>query len=253
MPAIDLTGRTALVTGGNSGIGRAIVLALAGAGADVALTYHSHGGSETSDAVAALGRKGIAVEMDGTGSLEVRRAVDEAARYLDGHIDILVNNAGGLIARLPVPDMSDEFWHAVIDLNLSSVFYVTRAALAFMTTGWGRIVNVASIAAHNGSGPGTSAYTAAKGGVVAMTRALAKELAPRGITVNAVSPGLILETGIHEKLTPPESMRATIAQTPLQRGGVPGDVAGAVLFLASDLASFVTGDTIGVNGGTWFR
>jgi len=156
------------------------------------------------------------------------------------------------VGRVPVAEMDDAHWHKVIDLNLSSAFYCTRAVLPYMTTGWGRIVNVSSLAAQNGGGAGAMAYSASKAGMLGMTRGLAKELAPQGITVNAVAPGLILDTPFHETFTSEENQRTTIESTPLKRPGTPDDVAGVVVYLASDLASFVTGDTTAINGGTWF-
>jgi 3-oxoacyl-[acyl-carrier protein] reductase len=253
MMNINLTGKTALVTGGNTGIGRAIALTLSQAGADVALTYFSNPGEQTVAAIRALGRKSLALQMDVTDSAEVNRVVPELARGLGGHIDILINNAGYFVGRVSVGKMSDEHWHRVINVNLNSVFYCTRAALPYMHTGWGRIVNMSSMAAHTGGGTGAVAYAAAKAGLLGFTRGLAKELAPKGITVNAVAPGLILGTPFHETFSTEEGRRAAIATTPLKRGGVPNDVAGAVLFLVSDLAGFMTGEVTDVNGGAWFK
>jgi 3-oxoacyl-[acyl-carrier protein] reductase len=249
---IDLSGKTAFVTGGNVGIGKAVAVALARCGANIALTYLSHAGQETVMEIQTLGRTAVALQMDATDSVNINRVVAEAAGHLGGHIDILVNNAGGLVGRVPVAEMDDAHWHKVIDLNLSSAFYCTRAVLPYMTTGWGRIVNVSSLAAQNGGGAGAMAYSASKAGMLGMTRGLAKELAPQGITVNAVAPGLILDTPFHETFTSEENQRMTIESTPLKRPGTPDDVAGVVVYLASDLASFVTGDTTAINGGTWF-
>lgn len=253
MMNINLTGKTALVTGGNSGLGRAIALSLAQAGADVALTYFSNPGEQTVTAIRALGRNSLALRMDATNNAEVSRVVPELARGLDGHIDILINNAGYFVGRVSVGEMSDEHWHRVINVNLNSVFYCIRAALPYMHTGWGRIVNMSSMAAHTGGGPGAVAYAAAKAALLGLTRGLAKELAPKGITVNAVAPGLILGTPFHETFNTEEGRQAAIATIPLKRGGVPDDVAGAVLFLVSDLASFITGEVTDVNGGAWFK
>jgi 3-oxoacyl-[acyl-carrier protein] reductase len=253
MMNIDLTNKTALVTGGNTGIGRAIALALAQAGADVALTYFSNPGEQTVNAIRALGHKSLVLRMDATDSADVNQVVPELAKALDGHIDILVNNAGYMVGRVTVAEMSDEHWHQVINVNLNSAFYCTRVALPYMRTGWGRVVNISSLAGRNGGGPGAVAYAAAKAGLLGLTRGLAKELAPRGITVNAVAPGLILETPFHETFNTEEGRQAAIAAIPLKRGGVPDDVTGAVLFLVSDLASFITGEITEINGGAWLK
>jgi 3-oxoacyl-[acyl-carrier protein] reductase len=248
---IDLSNQTALVTGGAIGIGREVALALARAGADVALTYRSHDGDAVAREIVDLGRRSVAYEMDATDSAEVDRVVDAAAAALGGKIDILVNNAGGLVGRVPVAEMSDQHWRQVVDVNLSSTFYCSRAVLRHMPDG-GRIVNISSLAGRNGGGPGAAAYGAAKAGVHGLTRGLAKEVGPRGITVNAVAPGLILDTPFHPTFTPEEQQQQTIAATPLRRAGYPADVAGAVLYLASELGSFCTGAVIDLNGGTYF-
>jgi 3-oxoacyl-[acyl-carrier protein] reductase len=219
----------------------------------VVLTYFSNPGQQTVTAIRALGRKSLALRMDATDSREVNQVVPELARALDGHIDILINNAGHMVGRVPVAEMSDEHWHRVINVNLSSAFYCTRAALPYMHTGWGRIVNMSSLAARNGGGPGAVVYGAAKAGLLGLTRGLAKELATKGITVNAVAPGLILETPFHDTFNTEEGRQAAIATIPLKRGGVPDDVAGTVLFLVSDLAGFITGEVTEINGGAWFK
>ena len=199
-----------------------------------------------------MGRRTASARMDGTKSGDVREVVGQLADKLGGQIDILVNNAGHLVGRAPVVEMDDEHWHKVIDVNLSSAFYCSRAALPFMSRGWGRIVNNSSLAAHNGGGPGAVAYGAAKAGLLGFTRGLAKEVAAQGITVNAVAPGLILDTPFHDTFNTDEGKQKAIAGIPLARGGTPADVAGAVLYLASDLAAFVTGETIEINGGGYF-
>jgi 3-oxoacyl-[acyl-carrier protein] reductase len=251
--SIELTGKTALVTGGNTGIGSAIALALAEAGADVAITYFSNTSQETVAAIRVLGRQAHAARMDATDSHDVERVIPALAQALGGRIDILINNAGHLVGRLPVHTMSDEHWHQVLDVNLSSAFYCTRAALPYMQSGWGRIINMSSLAGRNGGGQGTVAYAAAKAGVLGLTRGLAKELAPKGITVNAVAPGLILGTPLHDTFTTTENQQATISSLPVKRGGCPADVAGAVLFLVSDLAGFITGEVTEINGGAYFK
>ena len=246
----ELSGRTALVTGGNVGIGRAIAIALAESGADVAVTYMTHAESDVASSIEALGRKSMSLQVDVTDSGQVGRAVDAIASAF-GHIDILVNNAGGLVGRVPLGEMSDDHWRHVIDLNLSSAMYCARAVAPWMTPGPGRIINISSLAGRNGGSRGMVAYATAKAGMIGLTRALAKELAP-GITVNAIAPGLILQTPFHETFTPERDQLAMIEGTLVKRAGLPEDVAGAVVFFASDLASFVTGEVIDVNGGAYF-
>jgi 3-oxoacyl-[acyl-carrier protein] reductase len=248
---IDLSGKAALVTGGAVGIGRGVALALARAGADVAVTYRSHDGATVAAEIAALGRRSAAYALDATDSTAVDAVVDQAAAALGGPIAILVNNAGGLLGRLPIVDMSDEHWRQVIDVNLFSAFTCSRAVLRSMPDG-GRIINISSVAGRNGGGKGAAAYGAAKAGMHGLTRGLAKEVGPRGITVNAVAPGLILDTPFHEEFTPQVEQQAAIEGTPLRRAGFPDDCAGAVLYLASDLGSFCTGSVIDLNGGTYF-
>ncbi|MBI4786281.1 MAG: SDR family oxidoreductase [Chloroflexi bacterium] len=248
---INLKGKTAVVTGGNVGIGRAISLALARAGADVAITYYDHD-EEAANTIRAMGCNCPYLRLDATDSAQVNQVFRQAAEELGGHIDILVNNAGHLVGRVSVAEMSDEHWQRVIAVNLTTAFYCSRAVIPFMRTGWGRIVNMSSLAARDGGGAGAVAYSAAKAGVAAFTRGLAKELAPRGITVNALAPGLIQGTPFHNTFTPPEVQQAIVSKIPLGRGGTPEDVAGAVLYLVSELASFVTGEIIEINGGVWF-
>ena len=249
---IDLSGKTAVVTGGNIGIGGAVSLALARAGADVAVTYLNDK-EGVSKEIRAMGRKSPLLHLDATDSAMVNHVVAQAADELGGHIDILVNNAGSLVDRVLVEEMSDEHWHRVIDVNLTSALYCTRAVLPYMSTGWGRIVNVSSLAAHNGGGNGAVAYGAAKAGVIGFTRGLSKEVAQKGITVNAVAPGFILGTPFHATFTPPEKQKIVISNIPLKRAGTPENVADAILFLVSDMASFITGEVTDINGGSWFN
>lgn len=254
MMHIDLNGKTAFVTGGNIGIGKAVSLALARCGADVALTCYSHKSEaeETVKAIEDIGQKGYAFQLDATDSGQVNNIVKQVADSLGGHIDILMNNAGHLVGRSAIVDMTDEHWFSTINVNLSSTFFCTRAVLPYMNTGWGRIVNMSSLAARNGGGNGATAYAASKGAIIAFTRGLCKEVADRGITVNGVAPGLILETPFHETFNTDAGIKGAIESTPLKRGGTPDDVANSVLYFVSDLGSFITGEILEINGGMYF-
>ncbi len=248
---IDLKGKTALVTGGGRDIGRAVAIALAKSGASVVVNYNASADQANAvvGEIAKAGGRAKAVRADVTKPAEVDALIAEAKAF-GGAIDILVNNAGGLIARKKITDMDETFWDSVIDLNLKSVFLVTRAALGNFSDG-GAIVNLSSLAAHDGGGPGSVAYAASKGAVLTMTRGLSKELAPRKIRVNAVSPGLI-DTTFHDIHSKPEGRAATVARTQIGREGKPDDVASVVVFLASDAAAYITGESIEINGGLYF-
>ena len=253
---MDLTiqGKTAFVTGGNIGIGRAVSLALARCGADVALTYYAHRshGEQTVAAIEQMGRHAIAFQLDATNSEQVNTVVAQAAQSLGGHIDILMNNAGHLVGRAAIADMTDDHWFKTINVNLTSTFFCTRAVLPYMNSGWGRIINMSSLAARNGGGNGATAYAASKAAVIAFTRGLCKEVADKGITVNAVAPGLILETPFHETFTSENVIEDVISSTPLKRAGTPEDVANAVLYFVTHLGSFITGEIMDINGGAYF-
>ncbi|GAB2702058.1 3-oxoacyl-[acyl-carrier-protein] reductase [Paenibacillus thermoaerophilus] len=244
---MTLQGKTALVTGASRGIGRAVALALAEAGADVAINYAGNeaAANETADRVRALGRRAIVIRADVSDSSQVeemfKRTLDEF-----GKLDILVNNAGITRDNL-VMRMKEEEFDAVIDTNLKGVFLCVKAAIRpMMKQRYGRIVNIASVVGSLGN-PGQANYVAAKAGVIGMTKSMAKEFASRNITVNCVAPGFIT-TDMTDKLSE-ETKAALLGQIPLARLGEPEDIAKAVRFLVSDDASYMTGQTIHVDGG----
>jgi 3-oxoacyl-[acyl-carrier protein] reductase len=247
----DLKNRIALVTGGARDIGRAVSLELAEAGASVVINYNASA-DKANEVVAEItkrGGKAIAVQADITKSADVKKLIDKTKEF-GGKIDILVNNAGGLVGRKSITDMDEAFFDEVMDLNFKSLFLVTNAAIPLLSDG-AAIVNMSSLAARDGGGPGGHVYAAAKGAVLTLTRGLSKELAPKRIRVNAVSPGMIATT-FHDLHTKPEARKATAARTSVGREGTADDVANAVLFLASDASSYITGESIEINGGLYF-
>jgi 3-oxoacyl-[acyl-carrier protein] reductase len=238
MTFASLDGRTALVTGASKGIGAAIATELAAAGATVVLGYRS-GGEEAEALASELG--GRAIQADVSSAEEAKRLVEEA-----GELDILVNNAGltrdGVLAR-----MSNDDWRTVLETNLSSVFYTCRAVTRpMMKKRAGSIVNVSSIVGVHGNW-GQTNYAASKAGIIGFTKSLARELGSRNVRANVVAPGYV-KTQLTEVL-PEDATAAMLTNTPLGRLGDPGDVAGAVRFLCSDAASFITGEVLLVDGG----
>ena len=181
---------------------------------------------------------------------EVKKVVEACVAAFGNAVHVLVNVAGGLMGRKVLADLDEEFWDAVMNVNLKSVYLVTRAVVPYMTEG-GTIVNFASQAARDGGGFGALAYSAAKGGVLTLTRGLAKELGPTGIRVNCVSPGMI-NTTFHNTFTKPEVRKNVAAATPLRREGEASEVGDLVVYLASGYSSFINGESVEINGGTYF-
>lgn len=246
---MKLAGQSAIITGGGRDIGKAAALKLAAEGASVAINYHSS--SEGADAavkeIVANGGRAFAMPGDLTKSEDIDALVSKTVAEFGG-INILVNNAGGLIARKTIAEMPLDHWNAVMDLNLTSTFLMTKACLAHMKTG--AIVNLASQAARDGGGPGAVAYAASKGAVMTMTRGLAKELGP-DIRVNALCPGMI-DTDFHNVHTPDAGRRGYEAAAPVKRQGSTDDTANLILFLACADSAFITGANIDINGGMLF-
>jgi 2-deoxy-D-gluconate 3-dehydrogenase len=242
----DLTGRAAIVTGANTGIGQAIAVALAEAGADVALAGRSRADATAAE-VAALGRKSVLIEADLTTTAPVQRVVDETLAAF-GRLDILVNNAG-IIRRADAVDYSEADWDAVIDTDLKSLFFLCQAAGRHMLDeGGGKIVNIASLLSFQG-GIRVPSYAAAKSGVAGLTRALANEWAGRGVNVNAIAPGYIATNNTAALQADETRNRQILERIPAGRWGDPKDVAGAAVFLASSAADYVNGHILAVDGG----
>jgi 3-oxoacyl-[acyl-carrier protein] reductase len=247
---MDLSGNVALVTGASSGIGAATALVFADLGAKVALGYfhNEKGAFETRDRICASGGTAIAIRADLHNPEEARKLVAAATKQL-GPTDILVNNAGSLVKRMKIAEVNEEDWDDVMDLNLKSAAFCTQHAVpAMVERKKGAIINIVSIAGRNGGGPGAGVYSAAKAALIALTKSQAKELAPFGVRVNAVSPGVI-DTPFHEVFSTPEMIRNFVTGIPLGRTGKPAECAHVIAFLASNAASYVVGETVEVNGG----
>jgi 3-oxoacyl-[acyl-carrier protein] reductase len=247
----EFRGRAVLVTGASTGIGAAVARAFGGFGARVAVHYNTHGAeAEAVGAdIRAAGGEAFLVQADVADSAQVEAMVTEVAERF-GRLDILVNNAGSMLARVPLADADLEHFRRVLDVNLTSVYATCHAAIPLMRQqGGGNIINVTSIAARTGGAAGAGIYAAAKAAVSTLTRNLAKEEAPHGIRVNAVSPGVIT-TPFHEKVSTPAQMEAARATIPLGRLGTAEECVGTFLYLASDaLSGYVDGQIIEVNGG----
>ncbi len=246
-----LNGRRAVVTGAGRGIGRGVAEALAACGAEVAVHYNSsrEEAEEVVQGISESGGRAWCAQADLTESAQVTRLFQQVQERW-GALDILVNNTGDLIRRARVEEYPDELLEDVLRVNIHSALYSIRSAAPLLRLGNDPcIVNLSSVAAHNGGGPGAVVYAATKGAIHTATRGLSKELAPE-IRVNGIAPGIIV-TDFHRKHSTPEFLDTMKQQTPLKRLGVAEDCASAVVFLCSRGASFITGEVVEVNGGIW--
>lgn len=251
---LDLSNQVALITGASSGIGAATAVLFAELGARVAIGYHhnSEGAQSVLNEITAAGGHAIVCRADLSQPSGVDEMMKQVTREL-GPVDILVNNAGSLVERLPLPKVTPENWDHVMDLNLKSAVLCSQAvAPSMIERRSGAIINIGSIAAHNGGGLGAGPYAVAKAGLMVFTKSLAKELAPHGIRVNCVSPGVI-DTPFHTVFSTPEMMANFVKNIPLGRVGAPAECANVIAFLASGAASYIVGETIEVNGGQLMR
>lgn len=249
---MSLQNKVAIVTGGGRDIGRAVSLKLAAEGTKVCVNFANDEASaaETVRMIEAAGGTAILHRADVSTGAGVDGLVAAARAAFGDTVDILVNTAGGMVARKPLADIDEGFFHTVLNLNLKSVVLMTRAVVPHMTAG-GAIVNFASLAGRDGGGPGAAMYATSKAAVMTFTRAMAKELGPKGIRVNALCCGMI-STRFHDEFTKPEVRQAVANGTPLRREGTPQEAAEVAVFLASDAAGFMTGANVDVNGGTFF-
>jgi len=248
-----LTGKNILITAGAQGIGEAITKHLIDSGANVAIHYFSSAktANELIEYATSKGQKAVAISGDLTNEADANALVKQTVEALGG-LNILINNAGSLVARKMLNEMEAEFWHKVMDINLTSMMFVTRAAAPHLAKHEkSSIVNLASLAGRKGGHPGSLAYSTSKGAILTFTRALSAELGPQGTRVNAVAPGLILGTSFHNTHTTKKSANQTITGIPIQRAGNADDVARSVEYLASEYDGFITGATLDINGGVY--
>jgi len=248
-----LKGKNILVTAGAQGIGESITRHFIDNGANVAIHYFSSGetANQLTEYAISKGQKAVAISGDLTKETDANAVVKKTVAAL-GSLDILINNAGSLVARKKLSEIETEFWHKVMDINLTSMMFVTRAAIPYLAKNDNSsIVNLASLAGRKGGHAGSLAYSTSKGAILTFTRSLSAELGSQGTRVNAVAPGLILGTYFHNTHTTKESAAKTIAGIPIERAGNADDVARAVLYLASEYDGFITGATLDINGGAY--
>jgi 3-oxoacyl-[acyl-carrier protein] reductase len=249
---MKLKGKVAIVTGGARDIGRDVSVQLAKEGAHVVINYFGSEAEaqETKKMIDANGGSCIVVQGDMTNWESVQALVAATQQAFGAQIDILVNVVGGLFGRKTIEEQDEAWYDLLMNVNMKSIFFTTKAAVAHMPAG-SSIINFSSQAARDGGGGGASLYATAKGAVMTYTRAMSKELGPKGIRVNAVAPGMIA-TSFHDRFTKPEIRTNVAATTPLRRQGEATDVANLVVYLASPESAFITGTNIDINGGTYF-
>ncbi|MDA9969234.1 3-oxoacyl-ACP reductase FabG [Polaribacter sp.] len=248
-----LTNKNVLITAGAQGIGASITRHFIDSGANVAIHYYSSEATanELMEYALEKGQKAVIIQGDLTKEAAANTLVEKTIAAFGG-LDILINNTGSLVARKMLNEITTEFWQQVMDINLTSMLFVTSAASPYLIKNENSsIVNLSSLAGRKGGHPGSMAYATSKGAILTFTRALSAELGPQGVRVNAVAPGLILGTSFHNTHTTKESAAATVAGIPIQRAGNAADVARAVLYLASEYDGFITGATLDINGGVY--
>lgn len=247
-----LKDKVAVVTGGARDLGRAVSLKLAHEGAKVVVNYfdNKEDADITVEQITSFGGIAIAVQGDMTKADDVKRLFAECVKNFGKEVNILVNVVGGLVGRKPVTEQDEAWYNFLMDVNMKSVFLCTREVVPLMTNG-GSIINFSSQAARDGGGPGASMYATAKAAVMCHTRAMAKELGPVGIRVNALAPGMIA-TSFHDRFTNPAARENLEKTVPLRRQGAASDIADLVAYLASDESSYITGTNIDINGGALF-
>ena len=248
-----LNGKNVLITAGAQGIGESITKHFIDSGANVAIHYFSSAdtANQLTEYATSKGQKAVAIGGDLTKEADANAIVKKTIEAF-GSLDILINNAGSLVARKRLGEIETEFWNKVMDINLTSMMFVTRAAAPYLAKNeTSSIVNLASLAGRKGGHAGSLAYSTSKGAILTLTRALSSELGPNGTRVNAVAPGLILGTKFHNTHTTKESAAKTVSGIPIQRAGNADDVARAVLYLASEYDGFITGATLDINGGSY--
>jgi 3-oxoacyl-[acyl-carrier protein] reductase len=248
---IRFDNKNVIVTGASTGIGAATAIEFARSGAKVVVNYYHSpdAAEEVVDIIRKKGGEAIALQADVSKTSAVQKLVNESVAFFGDRIDVLVNNAGGLLERKSIMEVSEELWDECFDLNIKSVFLCCQAIVPIMKKqGNGKIVNVSSIAARNGGGPGAAHYSTSKSAVLTFTKGLAKELIGSGITVNNVSPGVIT-TPFHDKFTSKEMRENFKKVIPIGREGTAQETAWSILFLASNFADYIVGETLEVNGG----